>query len=313
MYATTSRRWIHLIIVAGALGPTSIGLAQSPAQNLRGSMQVDGRERTYLAHVPPSYGGDRAVPLVLVLHGRLGDGRGTAELTQFDRVSDKHGFLVVYPDGLERSWADGRGGTPSDEKGVDDVAFLSALIRKLAHEYKVDTARVYATGISNGGFMSQRLACGLSEQIAAVGVVAATMGKNVASRCAPKLPVSVLVLIGTKDPLVPIEGGVMRRGAGGAILSLDETAREWASLDGCKSKPEVTVEPDWAGDGTRIRRDTYSACKEGTEVLIYWIEGGGHTWPGGKQYLPELMIGKTTRNLDASEVIWKFFERHTQP
>jgi polyhydroxybutyrate depolymerase len=279
----------------------------------QGSLEVDGRTRTYKLHVPASYTASEPMPLVLVLHGRLGTGRSTIELTHFDKTSDAHGFMAVFPDGLHRSWADGRGATDSDKDGVNDVHFLSELIHKLLSDYRIDPSRVYVTGISNGGFMSQRVACELADQVAAVGIVAATMGEHTADACRPTKPISVMLLQGSKDPLVPIQGGPMgRNGSRGTILSLEATAQKWVSLDACNSTPESSALPDNAGDGTIVRKQAYSGCKGGSEVIRYAIEGGGHTWPGGKQYLPEMFIGKTTRNLDASEALWDFFSHHAR-
>jgi polyhydroxybutyrate depolymerase len=288
-------------------------LARHSFGNSPGSITVDGHERTYEVHVPGAYKGEQAVPLVVVLHGRGGNGPGTAGLTQFDSVADAHGFLLVYPEGLENSWADGRGATSSDKDGIDDIKFLSELIRKLARNYKIDSLRVFVAGYSNGGFMSQRVACELSSQVAAVGVVAATMGEITASRCHPEKPVSVMLIQGTQDPLVPFQGGPMGKdGSHGTILSLQKTAGKWAGLDACNSKPEVSTLEDKAGDGTTIRREAFRGCKEGAEVISYTVEGGGHTWPGGKPYLPESIIGKTSGNMDASEVLWEFFSRHSR-
>lgn len=297
---------IFLVLMALLLPRGSLG-------NSQGSIIVDGRERTYEVHAPTSYKGEQAVPLVVALHGRGGNGHGTAGLTRFDSVSDAHGFLVVYPEGLSASWADGRGATPSDKDGIDDVKFLSELIGKVARNYKIDPSRVFVTGYSNGGFMSQRLACELSSQVVAVGVVAATMGETTASRCHPDRPVSVMLIQGTLDPLVPIQGGPMGpNGSRGMILSLKDAARKWIGLDACDSKPQVSFVADKAGDGTTIHREVFSGCKEGTEVISYTVEGGGHTWPGGKAYLPESIIGKTSGNMDASEILWEFFSKHSR-
>lgn len=289
-------------------------LARRISANDTGTITIDGRKRTYEVHVPKPYDASRAVPLVLVLHGRLGNGHGTAGLTHFDSVSDVHGFLVVYPDGLHRSWSDGREASPSEKEGVDDVKFLSLLIDKLSHEYNIDPARVYATGISNGGFMTQRLACDLSDKIAAVGIVAATMGEDTANACHPSRPVPVRMIHGTKDPLVPIGGGALgKNGSHGVVLSLEATALKWAKLDGCNPKPAEANLPDTADDGTSVRESVFSGCKAKAEVLVDVVENGGHTWPGGKQYLPAAIIGKTTRNLDASEALWEFFSKHSLP
>jgi polyhydroxybutyrate depolymerase len=281
--------------------------------NSKGSLTVDGHERSYEFHVPATYKTEQPVPLVLILHSRLGDGRGTAALTHFNKVSDAHGFLAVYPDGLHRSWADGRKVTDSDKEGIDDVKFLSELIHNLSSAHPIDGSRIYVAGISNGGFMTQRVACELSDQIAAVGVVAATMGEQIAASCHPAKPVSVLMMQGSLDTFVPIQGGPMGpHGSRGQILSLRATAEKWAAFDGCNSTPETSTLPDNARDGTTVQRESFSGCKERTEVVAYTVEGGGHTWPGGKQYLPAAIIGKTTRNLDGSETLWEFFARHSR-
>ena len=285
-------------------------LLRALPDDARHEMVVDGRERTYEVHVPSRYDGTTEVPLVLALHGRLGTGSGQEKLGHLDRVSDEHGFLVVYPDGLERSWADGRGGTPSDKNGVDDVKFLSALIDKLEGEYKVDAQRVYATGMSNGGFMSGKLACDLPEQITAVAIVAASLSGNAAASCHPTKPVSVMIIQGTQDPLVPLAGGELgKHGSGGMVLSHDATVEKFVAVDRCEGAPKKDHIADTAGDGTTLDVTTYSSCASGSEVIGYVVNGGGHTWPGGLPYMPASIIGKTSKNLDASEVIWKFFER----
>jgi len=276
------------------------------------SLRVDGRERTYTYHVPAGYDGSHPVPLVLALHGRLGQGSGEERLSHLDKVSDERGFLVVYPDGLDRSWADGRGGTPSDHKGVDDVKFLASLVDQFEREYHIDETRVYATGMSNGGFLSGRLACELSDRIAAVAIVAASLSESVAANCRPAHPISALVLQGTDDPLVPLAGGSLGRNtAGGVVLSHDATVQKFAKLDRCGGEPKKERIADKAGDGTTIDVTTYVSCASGSEVRGYVVNGGGHAWPGGMQYFPASMIGKTSKNMDASEVIWDFFSEHT--
>jgi len=307
---TTMRRGRWLLVggafsIAAALS----GLAAHGRRTDKpAALRVDGRERTYTYHVPSGYDGTHAVPLLLALHGRLGQGSGEERLSHLDKVSDERGFLVVYPDGLDRSWADGRGGTPSDHKGVDDVKFLSKLIDQMEAEFKVDSSRIYATGMSNGGFMSGRLACQLSNRIAAVAIVAASLSERVAASCHPEAPVSVLVLQGTEDPLVPLAGGALGRNtAGGVVLSHDATVAEFVKLDRCPSGATKEHIADQAADGTTIDVAIYSGCAGGSEVRGYVVNGGGHAWPGGKQYFPASIIGKTSRNMDASQVIWEFF------
>lgn len=302
---------VGLLAVAGTL--VTIHHARGNSKDLRGTITIDGQERTYLLHVPTGPQGNRSMPLVLALHGRLGNGEGQARLSHFDAVSDRNGFIVVYPDGLERSWADGRGATPSDKKHVSDVKFISELIDELSREYRIDNSRVYATGMSNGGFMSGRLACDLSSKIAAVAIVAASLSDKTATACRPEKPVSVLVIQGNADPLVPFAGGSLgKNGDRGTVLSHADAVKKWVELDGCAPEPKKAHIADKTGDGTTIDVRAYSHCRGGSEVQDYVILNGGHAWPGGLQYLGERWIGKTPKNLDASEVIWQFFSNHSR-
>ncbi|MDP2967652.1 MAG: PHB depolymerase family esterase [Deltaproteobacteria bacterium] len=288
-------------------------------RELTRSIYVGGLERTYQLHTPSSYDPSRSVPLVILLHGGGGTGQEMEKLTLggFNRLADREGFVVVYPDGIEKHWHDGRGleAYRAHRENIDDVGFISALIEQLINSFHVDPNHIYAAGISNGGQFSQRLACELSHRIAAIGVVAIQLPEHLPSSCAPKRPVSVLMMPGTEDPLVPWEGGEIgfRRGRKfGRVLSVPESMRFWTKHNQCPPSPLITYEPDRdPKDGTRVRRETYGPCGHETEVLLYAIEGGGHTWPGGDQYLPARIIGRTSRDIDANEVIWGFFKRHT--
>jgi polyhydroxybutyrate depolymerase len=304
-----------LIICAVLAGAAAmlVHLVRANSTDIADKMTVDGRERTYLVHAPSSHSKATPAPLVVALHGRLGTGRGQEWLTHLDKVSDEHGFVVVYPDGLNRSWADGRGGSPSDQANVNDVKFISQLIDKLAAEYSIDAGRVYVTGMSNGGFMSGRLACELSEKIAVAAIVGASLSVPTAAACRPSQAISVLIMQGTKDPLVPYQGGALgRNGSRGQILSHPDAVQKWVALNHCAAQPAKTQIPDEKRDGTSVEVEIYEPCADGTEVRDYTIVEGGHTWPGGLQYLPQMVIGKTTKNMDASEVIWDFFARHSR-
>lgn len=237
----------------------------------------------------------------------------------FDKLSDKKGFVAVYPDGIGKNWNDGRKGEETGyrahKESIDDVGFISALIDALIKKLNIDPRRVYVTGISNGAIMSYRLACELTEKIAAVAPVAGSIPQNLYPSCSPSRPISVLAINNVNDPLVPFAGGDITGPFGfkklGKVLSTPETIRFWVNHDKCSSSPVVTYEPDKdPKDGTRVRKEVYRNGKDGTEVVLYAIEGGGHTWPGGWQYLPERTIGKTSRDIDANEVIWDFFEKH---
>lgn len=288
----------------------------SNTEDQEGSLLVDGLDRTYLLHVPPSYDGAVPVPLVIALHGGGGSGQKMASLTDFNTLSDTEGFIVVYPDGIENHWNDGRKVEKyrAQKENIDDVKFISVLIDHLEKELNIDETRIYATGISNGAMMSCRLACELSEKIAAIAMVAGAMPENLCEYCSPSRPVSVLVMNGTEDPLVLWEGGEIKIGRQnfGKTLSVHDTVAFWVEHNGCTLSPSVTWLPDTKADGTTVRKEVYGRGKEGTEVILYAIEGGGHTWPGGLQYASRRTIGGTCYDIDATGVIWQFFAQHTR-
>lgn len=281
--------------------PTS---AAQSAHDYDASLVSGGLTRTYHVHLPPAISAGRLLPLLLSLHGRLGTGADQAQLTNFDAVAEANGFIVVYPDGYERSWADGRGTTPADKAGVDDVAFLSAVLDHVMAREPVDQTRVYVAGMSNGGFMTERLGCDLAQRFAAIAVVAANFDQPLAQRCAPSHALPVMLIHGSDDPLVPEAGGPLD---GEPTLSMADTVARWASLAGCSPASAPAALPTVVSDGTSVQRFVYSGCHDGAQVIYYDVIGAGHVWPAGPQYLPTAIIGKTSRNLDASQVIWQFF------
>ena len=269
--------------------------------------------RNYIVHLPPHYNQTHALPLVLAFHGGGGTGKSMDGLTHFNRVADEKNFIVVYPDGYQKHWGDGRGTSPSERDGVDDVAFISALIDTLSTQYHIDPKRVYATGISNGGFFSQRLGCQLATKIAAIAVVAATMPLNLAQTCQPGRPVPMVLMHGTADPLVSEAGGTMTVGEGGKILSTTATVTLWRNQNKCNSTSTKDNLPTTVDDGTQVQRELWNGCDQNASVIFYNIINGGHTWPNGPQYLPTRIIGKTSHNLDATQTIWDFFQAHPRP
>jgi polyhydroxybutyrate depolymerase len=294
-------------------GPPDSGgeaiVVQQPG-NPQQHVVVNGLERTYRLHLPPTL--DSAVPLVLAFHGSGGQGPSMAGLTRFDALADRHGFVVAYPDGIDRHWHDGRAGSrPGQSAMADDVAFVRALIDHLAATLPIDRARVFATGMSNGAIFSQRLACDLTDQIAAIGAVAGSLAETLAPTCAPSRPVPVLMIMGDADPLVPWSGGPVRGRGYSPVLSVPDTVAHWVAHNGCAATPTITQEPDRApADGTTVRREAHTNCRDGADVTLYAVVNGGHHWPGGPRYLPEQAIGKTNQDIDASAIIWDFFATH---
>ncbi len=296
--------------VAGALSATA-----TPSRgDYAGSMSFAGLERSYRVNIPPSYDDSKPMALVIALHGGRGNGKKMERLSALSRQSDKSGFIVVYPDAVGRNWNDGRAVPKyrSQREDIDDVAFIAALIGVLAEKLNIDRRRVYATGVSNGALMSYRLACELADKIAAIAAVIGSMATNIAATCAPSRPVPVLMINGTADKLIPWEGGYVRFGRKtlGRILSVPETASFWAAHNGCDISPEVTALPDIdPADGTRVYKRSYRSCVDGVAVMLYEIRGGGHTWPQGRKTLPAFVLGRTSQDLDAGQLIWDFFRR----
>lgn len=278
-------------------------------------MQHGGLTRTYHVLVPVGLAPDEPAPLVLALHGGGGRGDRLPSLTegQLRREADRRGWLVVLPDGVGRGWNDGREVTAAPRRDVDDVAFLAALLDRVAEDYAVDPRRVYVTGISNGGFMSITLALRLSERIAAAAPVTASLQKDLEALI-PTRPVPILFMNGTEDPLVPYDGGQVRvlGRARGEILSTDASAAHFRALAGCTAPTKTRALPDLApDDGTRVHVESTPRCA--AAVVVYRIDGGGHTWPGGRPSLPQAWVGRVSRDIDATRHIFDFFAAHALP
>jgi polyhydroxybutyrate depolymerase len=294
-------------VVTIAKAQSAVQVSQAISSDIKGSLTHQNIQRTYLLHLPRNYQKGGTYPLVLAFHGGNGSADGMKKLTNFNQVADQEGFIVVYPVGYQKTWADSRSETPAAKKNIDDVGFVSKLIGKLVNEYRVDPKRVYATGISNGGNFSQRLGCELANQITAIGVVAAGMPSNLSKTCQPSRPVPMTLMFGSDDPFYPFEGGSTRLGS---VVSVEAAVAKRVQLNNCSTQPQVTQLPNRAPlDGTRIQRSAYRNCTDGAVVDYYLVEGGGHTWPGGLQYLPPRMIGKTSQDMNASNVLWAFFKQ----
>jgi polyhydroxybutyrate depolymerase len=278
------------------------------------AMDFGGRHRTFRLYAAAH--GDSAVPLILVLHGGGGSGGGMEWLTErgFNRLADQHGAVIVYPDGIGKSWNDGRTDTNSTaaKDQIDDLGWLRALPREIGKQFPIDAARVYATGISNGGLMSYRLACDAADVFAALAPVAANMSVDLAPRCSPSRPVPIAIINGTDDPIMPWQGGAVKVlwFKRGSVLSTADTVARWVDLDHCAAPSQSSAPVDQiADDGTALVLHT-AACAGNAEVRLYEIRGGGHTWPRGEPYLGERLVGRVSRELDANVVIWEFFTQH---
>lgn len=275
----------------------------------------DGRDRTYHVYAPsnvtPGATSGPAVPLLLALHGGGGSGLQFERTSGFDGLAEANGFVVVYPDGIGggpnravlRTWNGGRCCGAAARTGVDDVGFVRLLVAKLETQYPIDRSRVYVAGHSNGGMLAYRLACELSDEIAAVGVQSTSLESDV---CRPAKPVSLLHIHGTADRNVPIDGG---RGPN-AISGVDyappiDGVRTVARLDGCQADPVVTKD----ADNPDVTVQRWEECDAGVEVVFMTVNGAPHAWMG---HTPPRNGTRAYEKLDSSLTIWTFLAAHAR-
>ena len=260
-----------------------------------------GQTREYTLYVPRSYDRSTPTPLVISIHGAANWPSFQMNLSQWNQLADEHGFIVVYPAGEgggPKTWHLRNSGTPSR---MPDVIFISELIDKLEASYNVDPARIYANGLSNGGGVTFALSCTLPDRIAAFGPVAAAVTLPF-DWCPDSRPAPMIAFHGTADRFTPYNGAKVWL-APNPFPSIPEWTANWARRNRCAPNP---VESAAAPDVTRLE---YTNCADEAAVVLYTIEGGGHTWPGGKP-MPEWLVGRTSRGVDATSQMWAFFREH---
>jgi polyhydroxybutyrate depolymerase len=273
---------------------------------------VNGIKREYLIYKPASLASKSSYPLVLDFHGGGGNASGLEKSFGFDNIADEKKFIVVYPEGLNKGWNDGRRDGKA-QHSAEDVTFISLLIDKLIKEDQVDSSRIYAAGISNGAFFSIYLGCKLHGKLKAIAAVCGNILEDNKDSFALPKPISLLLINGTGDPIVKYEGGAIlsERSNRGRSMSTDFTITKWLQADKINTQSSKEIMPDIdRSDGCTATKYIYGSGKDSLSVVLIKIDNGGHTWPGGKQYLPKFIIGKVCRDFDASEVIWDFFETH---
>lgn len=269
------------------------------------------RERDYLLYTPERDGEQRARPLVIVFHGGGGTARGIAREVgkSLHRIADSEGFFVVYPDAVDKIWDFGSGLiSESLDEPVDDRTFFGDLLDKLTVALPVDEQRVFATGISRGGQASYFVACSYPGRIRAIAPVAMPMPEFMRPLCEEAKGIGLALMNGTEDPLVPYDGGqiTVGRRERGEVMSSLATIDFWRGQNGCASEPSITDTLDTAKDRMQVQRTRWAAC-ELAPVVLYRIEGGGHTWPSGRQYLPRFLVGRVNRDIDGAMEAWSFF------
>lgn len=263
--------------------------------------------RTSLMHVPNSYDPTKGTMLILNFHGFSSDALQQIIFARMNPSADKHNFIVVYPQGVARSWNAGDCCGTAWTDSVDDVRFTKDLLAKIQKDWCIDPKRIYATGFSNGGFLSHRLACEMADVFAAVAPVSGVMGLD-PNACKPARPIPVIDFHGTSDPVVPYNGGTpiipIDLGPILKFRSVSETIEMWKKKDGCLGIGSTIYKQ---GDATCTQ---YASCSAGVEVVHCKLDGDGHTWPGG---VPIPVLGATSNDISATETMVSFFKAHPMP
>jgi polyhydroxybutyrate depolymerase len=284
-----SKGGLNLVIAAVLLGAcaSSTGAAPSPTPSgaQRETLKVGGQERNYYVLRPTNR--KERLPLVLALHGYTQPPQGLEFESKLDDEAAAAGFVVVYPEGIGRSWNASDSGGDAHLQNVDDVGFIRQLIDLMVSTAQIDPKRVFVTGISSGGEMSHRLACELSDRVAAVASVSGDLG---IAACNPARPVSVLEIHGTADPFVPIEGDPSQN-----LPPTMSTMRRWAQIDGCASDSTVN-------ESGITKTTTWGGCRSGTTVVLVAITGADHTF----------WLEHNPGQPDINKLIWDFFS-HALP
>ena len=272
-------------------------------------------DRHFIVHVPPSFDAKRKLPLVIMLHGTGGTGQQVMEQTGWDRKADREDFIAVFPDGVAehpkqppsfllnpQTWNEGSGRHASGKRNDGDVEFIAYIIDALEARYGADPNRIYVTGFSNGASMTFRIGVELSDKVAAIAPVA---GHLLIHDHQLKRPLPMLYIIGRDDPLeLPGGGALTIRGERVEQPPIEQNLAQWRQLDGCPLKPNSDVHT--AG----VEMVSFSDCRDGVEVVEYFIDDMGHAWPGGINRLPARLVGKPSDKLNATDVIWSFFKAH---
>jgi polyhydroxybutyrate depolymerase len=296
--------FIVIFLVAGII------VQNVRADQFQQTLVHDGASRSYQLYLPLSYNNNKPIPLLMVLHGRPSSAQRMVELTDFNTRADQHGFIVVYPQGMQQHWNYLHSILGFKEQ-PNDSEFLLKVVADVKTKYSIDEKRVYVTGISNGGFMAQRLACYAPESFTAFASVAAGGYAGMSIECENRVAVNMLYMHGTADTKVPWKGLSIKDANGNpqlVTLSIRDSVKFWIDRNQCG--PEVTqldIAPRQASTLTRVKIFSSKNCRSDTEVVLYAIIGGGHNWPGVADFIPAAIAGQVNTDIHASDIIWSFF------
>ena len=290
-----------------------LSVADGRAEQQKFAFDHAGVTRGYELYLPAQPRPGQTSALLLVLHGLRGNGQRVARLSGFNEYASRHGFIVVYPDSLGTHW-NYLHAIPGAANGPDDPGFLHALVDAISETYPVDIDRRYVAGISNGGFMAQRLACDAQPRFAGFASIAAGGYAVLPASCSRAVPIDALYVHGTADTVVPWNGKEVEDSSGEqqiVALSVSRSLKFWAEHNRCVAPVNVReVPPTGRSQGTRVRVYSSRECADNTEVSLFAVLGGGHNWPGVEGAIAAHIAGRVNLDINASEVVWSFFSRH---
>ena len=311
---------INLIAFLMLLSFANNAIAEVPGETKELSLQYQGRERSFLIHIPATVDRQQASPVVINLHGGGGNAEGQQKYSRMDLTAAKYQFVVVYPNGTGKlnqrllTWNAGTCCGYAMQNHVDDVGFIRKIIAVLPQYIKINPQRIYATGLSNGAMMSYRLALELSDQIAAIAPVAGAMH---VAEFNPKRPVPIMHVHSVDDPRALYHGGL---GPAFPLTNqrvehrdVNEVLEQWAEYNRCQQGPllyqQVSVTTQEHGV-QRAEKWAYTACRQRAEVVHWKLTGVGHVWPGGEQDYMVKILGPSTQVINVNDVMWRFFAEH---
>lgn len=282
------------------------------------TITVGGIERSYAIHLPATATNRLAVPVVFVLHGAGGRGEQALNIYKWIAKADSEGFIVVAPDASRVNpdmpasflfnptvWNDGSGRGGSAVRASNDVGLIDALIDDLAKRYPIDRRRIYATGFSSGASMVQRLGIERAKVLAAIAPVS---GHLWSGEVKPERGLPIFYLVGNSDPVVPFNGGraELPWGVEENAQAAKDVPKLWADLNACIDAPRPLE------SRPHVQAVVWINCRDRAEVVFYTVDGMGHQWPGGKRgVLPSVWVGEYSKAVDATDLIWAFFRRHS--
>ncbi|MBL4810868.1 MAG: hypothetical protein JKX69_00580 [Rhodobacteraceae bacterium] len=276
------------------------------------SVEFQGRTRSYYAYIPQSVQGQSNIPAIMVFHGGEGNGSNVAATIDMASKAEAGGFALIYPNSPGVQWNDGRSTTRS---GIDDVAFIQSLVGHVQTAHGINSNRIFAAGISNGGMFTQRLACDIPSTFSGYAIAAATLPAGLAQSCQPSRTAPMIFFNGTADRLMPFEGGdiasmrALGVGVGGTVLSQAQTMAFWTGAAGCSADTGARALPDRVTDGTEVSLRQYTSCRNNASMAFYIINGGGHNWPGTDARVSRFS-GIVSEEIDATDEIIRFFSQY---